>query len=128
MNSTLNLSTPIMVNGKITYIEKVRFGSDLSNGIHLSVKDKDGIRVIHMGPESYFTKEEIIFKLGDTFKGIVYKGEYNKKPALFAADIKLNDEKILLREKNGIPVWKDSLRSSMGQGKGQGRGQGRGNR
>ena len=126
MNPTLNLSAPILIEGKVTMIDTVRFGEDIGNGIHLSIEGKGGRSVLHIGPESYFKEKEIVFKSGDQFKGIVYKGEYNKKPALFAADIEINGEKILLREKNGIPLWKDSLRSKKGQGKR--RGQGRKNR
>jgi hypothetical protein len=62
---------------------------------------------------------------------LVYKGEYNKKEGLFAVEVRIDGKKIVLRDKNGIPAWKESLKSLRGKGRGKGKGrggQGRGNR
>ncbi len=124
--NNLKLSNPIFITGKIVNIERVKFAKGLSDAIHITVKDEKGIRLIHMGPEFYFTKEKITFKPGDQFKGIVYKGEYNKESALFVANIDYKGKKISLRDKNGISQWRGS--QGTGRGQGNGRGQGRENR
>ncbi len=119
MKNQLDVNNPIMFDGKITKIETVRLWSYSRGGIQLTVKDKKGIRLIQMGPEFYFVEKKIIFKIGDKLKGISYKGEYNKKPYLFAVNIEINGKKILLRDKKGLAVWRNSLRYGRGQGRGR---------
>jgi len=121
MNNKIDLSSPVFISGKVTMVDRVRF-ENMDNAVHLSIKNDKGRSIIHLGPETYLKDKNIIFKIGDEFKGLAYKGEYDKKEALFAGEIEIDGKKIVLRDKNGIPAWKDSLKSSRGKGRGRGKG------
>jgi len=109
MNNQLDINNPIIVEGKITYIETVKLWNHSRGGIQLTVKNKKDAKRIQMGPEFYFKDQKIHFKKGDIFIGKTYRGEYNKNLYLFAADVEINGKKFILRDKNGFPVWRNSL-------------------
>lgn len=131
----LLLQSPVAVEGKIIKIETLDYGKGrYGQGIHLFVRNNGQDTEIHLGPQAWLNEQGLQFKQGDTIKIKAFKGTYNGNPTFFASEIAnaKAGKTIMLRDENGFPMWRQSLRNGSGRGmgrtmgKGMGRGTGRG--
>ena len=126
----IQVQSPVMIEGKIVKIETFDYGKGrYGQGLHLFVQNNGQESEIHLGPQAWLNNRGLQLKQGDTVKIKAYQGTlYNGNPALFAAEVTgpKGGEAIMLRDKNGFPMWRQSL--SRGQGRGLGRGAGQGRR
>lgn len=113
-----------LIEGKITKVEKVNYGSYGATGIHLIVNEgKKGYRVI-MGPQYFFNNKGIKFKTGDLIKLNTFEGTFKDQVVFYASNITTGKDVIQIRDKNGDPAWSQSrgLMNRSGRGRGQRRG------
>lgn len=125
----LQVQSPVMIEGKIVKVGTFNYGRGFyGQGLHVFVQSNGQESEIHLGPQAWMNNQGLQLKQGDTVKIKVYKGTfYNGNPALFAAQVTgpKGGEAIILRDKNGFPMWRWSLKGGKGRGYGRGAGQGR---
>lgn len=71
----------------------------------LFLKTKNGRVVIHLGPAAYFLHHNFQIKAGDTLKVKGFQVEQGTLSLVQAREIKTQDRKLRLRDKNGQPLW-----------------------
>jgi hypothetical protein len=128
----IQVQTPVVIEGKIIKIGTFDYGRGrYGEGLHLFVLNNGQESEIHLGPQTWLNNQGLDLKQGDKVKIKVYKGTlYNGNPALFAAEVTgpKGGKSIMLRDANGFPMWRQSLRGGKGRGLNRGarQGQGRG--
>ena len=122
----IQTQSPVMIEGTIVKIETLDWGKGrYGNGIHLMVRAKNRESEIHLGPQAWWNEQGLPLQQGDKVKIKAYKGTLNNgSAALFAAEVSnaAQGKSITLREANGFPLWRQSLRKGRGMGRGYGRG------
>jgi hypothetical protein len=75
-------------------------------GMHLTLATKDGSKDVHLGPSSYLTDKNFTINKGDTLEvtGSLVKMMGNME-AFIAREVKKGSETLVLRDKNGMPLW-----------------------
>jgi len=122
---TFDVTAPVEINGKILKVETVKDGTGwygrFGGGIHLTIQSGDKQSLVHLGPAVFLDSNKWEFKTGEMVTMKVFKGTGKSSGQLFAASVTRGGQQLVLRDGNGFPMWRQSLK-----GKGQGRGQGRG--
>jgi len=115
----IQLQTPVVVEGKINKIEEFTYGQGrYGNGLHLFVQNNGQESEIHLGPQIWLNEQGLKFQKGDTVRIKAYQGTLtNGKAALFAAEVfgTPKNGSVLLRDANGFPQWRQSLRGGKGR-------------
>ncbi|WP_133248467.1 DNA-binding protein [Flagellimonas aquimarina] len=75
-------------------------------GIHLEVKNDQGVIPVHLGPSWYIDDQDVIFSIGDTLSITGSRITYEGTPAIIAMEVKINEVVLPLRNQNGIPNWR----------------------
>lgn len=75
-------------------------------GVHLTLATKDGPKDIHLGPSSYLADKNFTINKGDALEvtGSLVKMMGNME-AVIAREVKKGSETLVLRDKNGMPLW-----------------------
>jgi hypothetical protein len=75
-------------------------------GMHLTLATKDGSKDVHLGPSSYLTEKNFTINKGDALEvtGSLVKMMGNME-AVIAREVKKGSETLVLRDKNGMPLW-----------------------
>jgi DNA polymerase III alpha subunit len=74
-------------------------------GIYLMVKSGSEIVEVRLCPHSFLKEFEIVFKKGDQLTITGAKVKVEEKEAVLAREIENGDNKLVLRDKQGVPVW-----------------------
>lgn len=120
---TFDVAAPVDITGKITKVESVTNGQGrYCSGIHLMIADGANQLPVRLGPSVYLDSNKWEFKEGENITVKAFKGTGNDNGVLFAAQITRNGEQLSLRDNNGLPMWR---RSMKGQGTGGNRMAGR---
>ncbi|MEM7761458.1 MAG: DNA-binding protein, partial [Cyanobacteria bacterium P01_A01_bin.40] len=80
------------------------------SGVHLMVNTEQETIEVHIGPSWYLAEQDFEFSSQDQ---IVVKGSrinIDGQPAIIAREIKKGDRVLILRDVNGLPVWRASNR------------------
>ncbi len=84
----------------------------IGQGVHLQLKtDKETISV-HLGPKWFLENQDIQIEKGDQISVKGSRITLNEKPALIAAEIEKGDQLLVLRDKDGFPLWAGWRRES----------------
>ncbi len=94
-----------IVSGKVVGIERSVPLKGMGSGIILLMKTDKEIVQVHLGPAWYIERLDYRISVGDKLEVKGSKIDFNGKPAVIAAEIKKNDDILVLRDKWGIPVW-----------------------
>jgi hypothetical protein len=110
-NKMYNVNTVETISGEVVSVDKISPVKGMSFGIHLLVRttDKDTISV-HLGPGWFMDKQKIIINPKDEITVTGSRIIYQNNPAIIASEIKKGEDTIILRDKNGYPVWSRSKR------------------
>jgi hypothetical protein len=100
-----NPETVETISGKVVSVEKITPGKGMFYGIHIKVKtDKETIP-IHLGPGWYIENQDITIEPEDKVEVKGSRISFEGKPVIIAAEVKLDDEILRLRDENGFPAW-----------------------
>ena len=92
-------------SGEVISVEQVTPFRGMCNGVHLIVKrDKETVSV-HLGPFWYIENQGIHIKPGDQVEITGSRVTIEGNPAVIAANVKIGDDTLKLRDENGIPAW-----------------------
>ncbi len=80
-------------------------------GTHVNLKTESGVLDVHIGPETYISKQGFTIAKGDSLTVTGSKQVIGGKDALIAKEVKKGDKVLTLRDANGFPKW-------SGQGRG----------
>jgi hypothetical protein len=76
-----------------------------SEGLHLTMKSAKETLEVHLGPAWYLENQDTAVKPGDAIEVRGSRITYAGKPALIAAELRLGDEVLILRDADGTPRW-----------------------
>lgn len=100
-----NLDTVETLNGEVLIVDKIIPMRGMSYGIHLMLKTAKEEISVHLGPGWFFENQNMLIEKRDKIevKGsrIIFQG----KPAIIAAKVMKGKDVLILRDKNGYPVW-----------------------
>ena len=74
-------------------------------GIYLMVKSGAEILEVRLCPNSFLKEFEVAFKKGDQLTVTGSKVKVDEKDVVLAREIEFGNNKIVLRDKEGVPVW-----------------------
>ncbi|MGB9103335.1 MAG: hypothetical protein WCC59_01140 [Terriglobales bacterium] len=74
-------------------------------GIYLMVKSGADTLEVRLCPNSFLKEFEVAFKKGDQLTITGSKVKVDEKDVILAREIEFGNNKIVLRDKEGVPVW-----------------------
>lgn len=98
------------IRGEIIDIYEATSRQGYRSGLHLLVKANEETIDVHLGPISYIEGQNFQFEPGDMLE---IKGDYftdSQSPAMTAIEVKKDNETLILRDEDGFPMWRASLR------------------
>ena len=98
-------STVVTVSGEITRIDKITPLKGMSYGVHLVLKTKGETLSVHLGPAWYIENQEVTIERGDKVEVLGSRVTFEGKPAIIAAEVKRGNAVLVLRDKEGFPMW-----------------------
>jgi hypothetical protein len=108
-NQMYNVNSVETITGEVVRVNKITGGKGVSYGIHLLVKTNKETISVHLGPCWFLDKQKVKINPNDkvTLKGtrIMFHGS----PAIIASEITKRNETLILRNKNGYPLWSQSV-------------------
>lgn len=99
-----NVSTETTVQGTVLTVDTVT-GRRGWSGIHLAVESKEMKYDVHVGPAAYVEQHGFNFAAGDQVEIFGSEITYNGAKTLIAREIKKGGKTLVLRDKQGFPVW-----------------------
>ncbi len=93
------------ISGEIAKVDKITPSQGMSYGIHVVLKTDGTTLPIHLGPGWYIENQDITIEQSDKVEVTGSRVTFDGKPAIIAAKIKKEDEVLMLRDENGVPVW-----------------------
>jgi hypothetical protein len=106
-----NPATEVTVRGTVEQVSQVTHGQGWS-GTHLTVQTDAGKLDIHLGPSRFLEAQKFTVSKGDQVEVIGSKVQYQGHDALIAREITKGDQKLTLRDAQGIPAWSGGGRSN----------------
>ena len=93
------------LTGEVVRIDKTVPMKRMDYGIALVVKtDKETIPVL-LGPGWYIERLDKPFAVGDKVEIRGVRTTFSGQPTIIAAEVKKDDQALVLRDASGIPVW-----------------------
>ncbi len=88
-------------------VEEVKEGPNAKGqiGIYLMVKSGGAITEVRLCPNSFLKEFAVVFNKGDQVTVTGSKLRLNDNDVVLAREIELGNNKIVLRDKQGVPVW-----------------------
>jgi DNA/RNA endonuclease YhcR with UshA esterase domain len=99
-----DVATEVTVKGTVEEIKEVPNPKG-QIGIYLMVKSGADTLEVRLCPNSFLKEFEVAFKKGDQLTITGSKVKVDEKDAILAREIEFGNNKIVLRDKQGVPVW-----------------------
>ncbi|MDD5232857.1 MAG: DNA-binding protein [Syntrophales bacterium] len=93
------------ISGEVAGIEQVTPMRGMHYGVVLMVKTEKETVPVHLGPSWYIERLDTKFNTGDKVEVTGARTTFQGKPAIIAAEIRKDDQVLVLRDRNGVPVW-----------------------
>src|SRR5262249_26967757 len=100
-------ATVIDIMGRITDVWEVPPYFPLE-GLHLAVKSGSETLDVYVGPADFVKIFGVTFVKGDKIEVIGSRVMFGDGDIVLAAEIRIADMTMLLRDKDGVPYWRDS--------------------
>lgn len=99
-----NPSTETTVQGRVLTVDSVG-GRRGWSGIHLTLESKDVKYDVHVGPKTYVDGHGFKFAVGDQLQVVGSEVASGETKSLIAREIEKEGKTLVLRDKQGFPVW-----------------------
>jgi hypothetical protein len=99
-----NPATEVTVQGTVEEVTQVTRGRGWG-GTHLTLKTAGGTLDVHLGPSRFLQANKFEVSKGDHIKVLGSKVQYQGHDALIAREVTKGDQKLTLRDAQGIPKW-----------------------
>lgn len=103
-----DLNTVETVSGRVLAVQRIAGSRRGSYGEHLILKTRTGRLVVHLGPDWFMQRQTLQIKLHDELIITGSRVLLGGKPVLIAARISKARETLILRDAQGLPVWRGS--------------------
>jgi hypothetical protein len=101
-----NPQTVETLRGEVVGIENIPSKQGSSGGIHLRVKTQTEEISVHLGPAWDLDTQDIKIELKDNIELKGSRVTFAGQPALIAAQVTKGDRVLVLRDRDGTPVWR----------------------
>ncbi len=91
--------------GKVVSIDRTSTAVN-TGGIHLTLDIGDEQLPVHVGPAWYLEDQSLQITVDDEIEVTGSRVIIDNNPALIAAEIRIDDTVVVLRDRNGIPQWR----------------------
>ncbi len=98
------------VSGEVIDVYQATSRQGYKSGLHLLVKANEETIDVHLGPISYIEGQNFNFEPGDVLE---IKGDRftdSPMPTMTAIEVKKGNDTLTLRDDDGFPMWRASLR------------------
>lgn len=95
-------------SGRVVSIEHIDRGGPRSHGEHIVLRTRQGRLMVHLGPEWFLDRQAMKIRHGDEITVTGSRVILGGKPVLIAAKVSDGREVLVLRDSQGIPVWRGS--------------------
>ncbi len=99
-----NVNTEVTLKGTVDDIKEVPNPKG-QIGVYLMVKSGSAITEVRLCPNSFLKEFEVVFHKGDDLTITGSKVRVNDKDVILAREIEMGNNKIVLRDKQGVPAW-----------------------
>lgn len=99
-----DVATEVTIKGSVEEIKEVPNPKG-QIGIYLMVKSGADIVEVRLCPNSFLKEFEVVFKKGDQLTITGSKVKVEDKEVILAREIENGNNKLVLRDKQGVPVW-----------------------
>ncbi len=96
------------VSGRVLSVEHIVHGPRGYYGEHLVLSTHQGRLVVHLGPGWFMQKQALQIKPHDVLTITGSRVLLGGKPALIAARVTKGKETVVLRNAQGLPMWRGS--------------------
>lgn len=93
-------------SGRVVSIEHIERGGRRSYGEHIVLRTRQGRLTVHLGPEWFMEKHGFKIRHGDQITVTGSRVLIGGKPVLIAGKISNQHEVLVLRDGEGMPVWR----------------------
>jgi hypothetical protein len=97
--------TVVTVAGEVTRVDTITPLKGMSYGVHLVLKTKGETLSVHLGPAWYVENQDVRIDRGDKVEVLGSRISFDGKPAIIAAEVKKGNAVLVLRDKEGSPMW-----------------------
>ncbi|WP_416668647.1 DNA-binding protein [Egbenema bharatensis] len=94
-------STVMTITGEVTSVHDVGY-----QGVHLLVQTDQETVEVHLGPNWYLEAAGFTVATGDRIEVTGSRIDQSGTPNLIAAQVKSGDQVLILRDANGLPMWR----------------------
>jgi hypothetical protein len=99
-----DMTKEVTIKGTVEEIKEVPNPKG-QTGIYLMVKSDAAILEVRLCPNSFLKEFAVVFNKGDELTITGSKVKVNDKDVILAREIEKGNNKIVLRDKDGAPVW-----------------------
>lgn len=122
---TFDVTAPVEVTGKIVKVETTANNMGRrGTGTHLTIAAGGQQYPVSLGPTAYLVSQKWNFQEGENVTVRIFKGTGTNAGTFFAAEINRGGTLLVLRDTNGLPMWRASLNKGGGGYARSGRGRG----
>jgi hypothetical protein len=100
-----NPDTVENITGEVAAIDMITPMKGMGYGVHMIVKTDQETISVHLGPSWYIENQDMQIEPGDQIEVKGSRIMFDDSPAIIAAEVKKEDEILILRDENGFPVW-----------------------
>jgi hypothetical protein len=80
----------------------------------LLLKTASGRMIIHLGPIGYFMKHNFQIRAGDKLRVTGIRVEQDQMPLIQAREVRNHQQRLILRDRNGLPLWQPAAGGQQG--------------
>jgi hypothetical protein len=81
-------------------------------GLLVTVKTKDGVVPVHIGPGWFLDDIQLKILPGDKVQVRGSRIKFDEKPAVIATEVTVGEKRFILRRDDGLPVWSEDDEAS----------------
>jgi hypothetical protein len=100
-----NTQTVENITGEVVAIDMVTPMTGMGYGVHMMVKADQETISVHLGPAWYIENQDLKIEPGDKIEVKGSRIMFDDTPTIIAAEVKKEDEVLILRDENGFPAW-----------------------
>lgn len=101
-----NPSTVETITGEVQSVYFFSYNkSSAYGGVHITVRTEKETITVHVGPSWYLDDNNFTINLNDKIEVKGSRVSWNGSDVIIAANIKIGDKLLTLRDDDGVPLW-----------------------
>lgn len=104
-NRMFDPKTVETLSGAVVNVNRITPARGMASGVHLMLKTEKETISVHLGPSWFIENQDTKIEEKDTIEIKGSRINFDGKPAIIAAEVIKGDQRLKLRDENGIPLW-----------------------